>query len=110
MTGTLPIEIQKGGGWDRTLPFTKAGLVYPLTDVDTVVMTITPSDGGTPIVLSNGNGKVIINGAAGTLEFKLTKTEVAAFTWSNGTHVTLIAFTSAYTDAIKLTGPVTITP
>ncbi len=107
LRGIWHFDIQKGGGWDRTLTFTSNGAAYDLTVYTVGVMTITPTS-GTPTVLSIANAKLINGGAAGTLQAKLTKTEIDALNWTGIIqHVLTLTPSSVFVDAIELHGIVT---
>lgn len=107
MKGSWSPTITQGGGWDRTLTFVQSGAPFVLTSA-TAVMTMTPET-GTVKTLSTANGKLIINGPAGTLEAKLTAAEVAAIDWDGVVQSKLvITQTGTYAEAIELAGVVNL--
>ena len=104
MVGNWSPQITRGGGWTRTLSFTQAGAIFSLVDY-TATMTLTPGT-GTTVTLSTANGKITIDGAAGTLTTLLSKTEVTAIDWSQGVVESRLTVIPPATtgEAIELTG------
>jgi len=104
MVGNWSFQITRGGGWTRTLTFTQSGAVFSLVSY-TATMTLTPGT-GTAVTLSTANGKLTINGAAGTLTTELTAAEVAAIDWSQGVVQSVLTVISPEDtgEAIELTG------
>lgn len=107
MRGSFNIAIQSDGGWTRTLRFTRAGVVYPLTTVVLATLTITPR-GASPVVLSIANSHAVLDGAAGTITFRMTQSEVAAFTWTTGKFEIVITRSDPYDEGIQFNGQVAI--
>ena len=104
MVGNWSPQITRGGGWTRTLTFTQSGAIFSLVDYE-AEMTLTPGT-GTTVTLSTDNGKLTINGAAGTLTTELTAAEVAAIDWSQGVVQSVLTVISPEDtgEAIELTG------
>lgn len=98
MIGNWNPVITRGGGWDRTLTFTQDGSIFSLAGY-TAAMTMTPAT-GTAV-----SPTLTINGAAGTVEAKLTATQVAAIDWEGMVDSVFRAIPSGvYGEAVELTG------
>jgi len=77
------ITIEIGAVWSDPLALTVNGLPYDLTGAE-ARMQIRDPEGGLIVELSTANGRLVIDGPAGTIQRRLGATTTAAITAEKG--------------------------
>jgi len=84
-TPTFTLQIPKGATFDVTLTWKNADRTPKNLTGYTAKLQVRESIGSTLLLeMSTSNGKIILGGAAGTIQLLLSAAETAALTWDEG--------------------------